>query len=98
LNYPIIKKEKSKYRFIDVTSAHSRLSLKILKTVSSPLIAKFNRCVDYIVEFAKTTEPQLDLIRSECFDVSSVTIYRKENEITYKVNEYYKFLYSDVFN
>jgi hypothetical protein len=54
--------------------------------------------VDYIVEFAKSKEPQLDLIRSEYFDVSSVTIYCEENEITYKVNEYYEFLYSDVFD
>lgn len=54
--------------------------------------------LDYIIDFAKSKEQQLDVNCSECYEMTCVSIHGFENKITYEVTEYYKFLYSDVFD
>jgi len=54
--------------------------------------------VDYIVQFAKSKELQLNLNLPEYHDMTCFSIFGEENEIRYQITAYYKFLYSDVFD
>jgi hypothetical protein len=51
---------------------------------------------DYIVDFAKAKEPQLNLDITVKQDLLCVSIKGEENNITYEITEYYKFLYDDI--
>lgn len=51
---------------------------------------------DYIVDFAKAKEPQLNLDITVKKDLLCVSITGEENNITYEITEYYKFLYDDI--
>lgn len=53
---------------------------------------------DYIVDFAKAKEPQLNLNITVKQDLLCVSIIGEENNITYEITEYYKFLYDDIYN
>jgi hypothetical protein len=53
--------------------------------------------INYVVEFAKTKEPELNLNNEEFRELISVSISGEENFISYHITEYYKFLYDDIY-